>query len=107
MIATVTLNPSLDYIVQSKKLMLGGITRTENEAIYPGGKGINVSVMLASLGMESCALGFSAGFTGREIEERLRQHGCRVSMIEVKDGFSRINVKIHAEEESKLTAVVP
>ena len=107
MIATVTLNPSLDYIVQSKKLMLGGITRTENEAIYPGGKGINVSVMLAPLGMESCALGFSAGFTGREIEERLRQHGCRVSMIEVKDGFSRINVKIHAEEESEINARGP
>lgn len=107
MIATVTLNPSLDYIVQSKKLMLGGITRTENEAIYPGGKGINVSVMLASLGMESCALGFSAGFTGREIEERLRQHGCRVSMIEVKDGFSRINVKIHAEEESEINGRGP
>lgn len=87
MIATITLNPSLDYIVQSKKLMLGGITRTENEAIYPGGKGINVSVMLASLGMESC----STGLFGRLYRPGNRRETASAWLprfyVEVKDGF--------------------
>ena len=84
MIATVTLNPSIDYIVKAESLLPGGITRTREESVYPGGKGINVSVMLAGLGLESCAFGFTAGFTGEKIEGDLRAFGCRTAMIELK-----------------------
>ena len=47
MIYTVTFNPSLDYVVQIENLTLGEVNRTSCEAIYPGGKGNNVSVVLA------------------------------------------------------------
>ena len=107
MIATVTLNPSIDYIVKAESLLPGGITRTREESVYPGGKGINVSVMLAGLGLESCAFGFTAGFTGEKIEGDLRAFGCRTAMIELKEGFSRINVKIHAQEESEINGHGP
>ena len=107
MIATVTLNPSIDYIVKAESLLPGGITRTREESVYPGGKGINVSVMLAGLGQESCAFGFTAGFTGEKIEGDLRAFGCRTAMIELKEGFSRINVKIHAQEESEINGHGP
>ena len=68
MIYTVTFNPSLDYVVDLPELRPGEINRTAAEAIYPGGKGINVSLVLKQLGLPSCMLGFIAGFTGREIE---------------------------------------
>ena len=71
MIYTVTFNPSLDYIIRVENLRLGVINRTYYENILPGGKGINVSIVLKNMGHESCALGFMAGFTGREIAARL------------------------------------
>ena len=64
MIYTVTFNPSLDYVVQAEQLVPGEINRTTSEAVYPGGKGVNVSVILSNLGLKSKALGFKAGFTG-------------------------------------------
>ena len=67
MIYTVTFNPSLDYIVTVEHLKLGAVNRTNNEIMNPGGKGINVSLVLRNLGYDSTALGFQAGFTGREI----------------------------------------
>ena len=73
MIYTVTLNPSLDYIVSVKDFKLGFTNRTESEMLLPGGKGVNVSIVLKNLGLESRALGFAGGFTGREIEKRLEQ----------------------------------
>lgn len=68
MIYTVTFNPSLDYVVKVNDLKLGRVNRTEEEDVYPGGKGINVSIVLKNLGYDSSALGFIAGFTGDEIE---------------------------------------
>ena len=73
MIYTVTLNPSLDYIVSVKDFKLGFTNRTESEMLLPGGKGVNVSIVLKNLWLESRALGFAGGFTGREIEKRLEQ----------------------------------
>ena len=68
MIYTVTFNPSLDYVVQAEQLVPGEINRTTSEAVYPGGKGVNVSVILSNLGLESTAFGFTAGFTGKALQ---------------------------------------
>ena len=73
MIYTVTFNPSLDYIVSVEDFKLGLTNRTSSELILPGGKGINVSTVLGNLGIENTALGFLAGFTGKEIERRLKR----------------------------------
>ena len=68
MIYTVTFNPSLDYIVTVPHFTCGMVNRTSEEKIFPGGKGINVSMVLKNLGLENTALGFYAGFTGNELE---------------------------------------
>lgn len=107
MIVTVTFNPSLDYIVKVPDLSLGSVNRTREEELYPGGKGVNVSIVLSNLGHKSRALGFSAGFTGREVERLLRAYGCDADFIPLKDGFTRINVKIKAQEESEINGQGP
>lgn len=75
MIYTVTFNPALDYVVFLDKMMPGEVNRTKKEQIFYGGKGINVSIVLHNLGIESRALGFVAGFTGREIEHGVKTMG--------------------------------
>lgn len=94
MIYTVTFNPSLDYIVGTEGFQLGNTNRTVSELMLPGGKGINVSTVLKNLGIESTALGFTAGFTGEEIRRRVGELGFRSEFIDVGNGFSRINVKM-------------
>lgn len=94
MIYTITLNPALDYIVTVKDFKMGMTNRTEEETILPGGKGINVSLVLKNLGFETTALGFVAGFTGDEIKRRLEEVGCRTDFIGLSEGFCRINVKL-------------
>ena len=107
MIYTVTFNPSLDYIIRVENLRLGVINRTYYENILPGGKGINVSIVLKNLGHESTALGFMAGFTGREIAARLEKFGVASDFIEVEEGLSRINVKVKSNEESEINGQGP
>lgn len=107
MIVTLTFNPSLDYIVHVPGFQAGTVNRTAGEAVYPGGKGINVSIMLGHLGCESTALGFCAGFTGRAILQMLEDSGCRADFIPLEEGFSRINVKIKAGEESEINGQGP
>ena len=68
------------------------------EKLYPGGKGINVSIVLQELGCESTALGFCAGFTGREIQRRLEETGVRSAFIALNEGTSRINVKLKTQD---------
>ena len=97
MIYTVTFNPCLDYIVQVDGLELGLVNRTAREEMLPGGKGVNVSIVLRNLGHENRALGFLAGFTGAEIARRLRETGVEADFIEVAQGMSRINVKVNSE----------
>ena len=106
MIYTVTFNPALDYIVRVEDLTLGRVNRTNYEHVLPGGKGINVSIVLKNLGHDSCALGFMAGFTGREIERRLGQAGIRSDFIDVA-GMSRINVKVKSREETEINGLGP
>ena len=77
MIYTVTFNPALDYVIRMEKLDLGMVNRSSAEAIFYGGKGINVSTVLNNIGVESVALGFVAGFTGQEIEEASRRSASR------------------------------
>ena len=98
MIYTVTFNPSLDYIVTVPHFTCGMVNRTSEEKIFPGGKGINVSMVLKNLGLENTALGFYAGFTGNELERLIREKGIRADFIPVKEGMTRINVKMRSEE---------
>ena len=96
MIYTITFNPSLDYIVSAKKFEFGKTNRTTAEQLLPGGKGINVSTVLRNLGVENTALGFIAGFTGKEIERMTAESGIVSDFITLENGFSRINVKMKA-----------
>ena len=107
MICTVTFNPSLDYIVRVDDMRLGVINRTTYEQMLPGGKGINVSIVLGNLGHESRALGFLAGFTGAEIAHRVSEAGVSADFIEVAEGMSRINAKIKSNEETELNGQGP
>lgn len=107
MICTVTFNPSLDYIVRVDDMRLGVINRTTYEQMLPGGKGINVSIVLGNLGHESRALGFLAGFTGAEIARRVSEAGVSADFIEVAEGMSRINAKIKSNEETELNGQGP
>lgn len=107
MICTVTFNPSLDYIVRVDDMRLGVINRTTYEQVLPGGKGINVSIVLGNLGHASRALGFLAGFTGAEIARRVSEAGVSADFIEVAEGMSRINAKIKSNEETELNGQGP
>lgn len=107
MIYTVTFNPSLDYIMEVNDFKAGMVNRSESELMQAGGKGINVSIVLKNLGLESEALGFIAGFTGDEIENRVRQYGCNTDFIKLKEGISRINVKLRGKEESEINGGGP
>lgn len=107
MIYTVTFNPSLDYVIRVNELVPGAINRTTHEAIYPGGKGCNVSVVLSNLGIKSKALGFVAGFTGMQLEKMLTDFGCYTDFIPIEEGLTRINVKINAGEESEINGQGP
>lgn len=107
MIYTVTLNPSLDYIVNVNSLRLGQVNRTEKECINPGGKGINVSLVLGNLGFDNTALGFLAGFTGDEIAKQMEERGVRADFVRIQEGFSRINIKLRSREESEINGRGP
>ncbi len=107
MIYTVTLNPSIDYVVRLESLVKGITNRTESEEYYFGGKGINVSSVLAELDFESTALGFVAGFTGDAIEKGIRNDKIITDFIKLEKGISRINIKIKADEETEINCQGP
>lgn len=107
MIYTVTFNPSLDYIVSVNDFKLGCTNRTDYEQILPGGKGINVSIVLKNLGLDSTALGYVAGFTGDEIADRLHALGVCTDFISVDSGVSRINFKLKNVEGTEINGAGP
>ena len=107
MIYTVTLNPSIDYVVRLKSLVTGITNRTTSEEYYFGGKGINVSCVLAELDLESTAFGFVAGFTGDAIEKGIRNDKIITDFIKLENGISRINIKIKAGEETEINCQGP
>ena len=100
MIYTVTFNPALDYVMNVADFSVGKIHYAESEHIYCGGKGINVSQILAQLGVESVALGFIAGFVGDKIESELNNMGIKTDFVRLKSGMSRINVKVRSGGET-------
>ena len=106
MIYTVTLNPSIDYSVFPAEFRAGEINRSEREVHSFGGKGRNVSAMLANLGAESRALGFVGGFSGREIERLATRAGVECDFCEISEP-SRINVKIISDTESAVNGKGP
>lgn len=107
MIYTVTLNPSIDYTVRLDSFIPGITNRTICEEYHIGGKGINVSCILSELGIKNKAIGFTAGFTGKAIEDDLRLKGIEADFIRLKDGISRINIKLKAKEESEINCQGP
>lgn len=107
MIYTVTFNPAVDYIVHTDNLKIGEVNRSGYEEIYFGGKGINVSAVLGELGIESKALGFVAGFTGKAIEEGTADMGIQSDFVHLESGVSRINVKIKSEKETEINGQGP
>ncbi len=107
MFYTVTFNPAVDYVVRTEKLRSGEVNRAQSEEIFFGGKGVNVSLMLNNLSVKSKALGFIAGFTGKAIEQALKREGVETDFIELKKGFSRINVKIKSDNETELNGQGP
>lgn len=107
MINTITLNPSLDYIVKVDSFKVDSLNRIEEERICAGGKGINVSIVLKNLGVENTALGYVAGFTGDEILRQIENYGVSCDFVKLKKGFSRINVKLKSDGETEINGAGP
>lgn len=107
MIYTVTFNPAIDYVLHTDRIQTGCVNRSESEEIFFGGKGINVSAVLAELGVKSKALGFIAGFTGEAIEQGVKGMGIDADFVKLKSGNSRINVKLKADEETEINGQGP
>lgn len=107
MISTITLNPSIDYVVKVKDFKVDAVNRCESEQMYAGGKGINVSIVLQNLGVASKASGFIAGFTGDEIVRLLKGHGVDHDFIKLSHGLSRINMKLKSNEETEINGQGP
>lgn len=107
MIYTVTFNPAIDYVMKLDKLCTGTVNRSRREEIFFGGKGINVSVILRELGVDSVALGFTAGFTGEAIEKGVEDAGIETDFVRLENGNSRINVKIKHGDETELNGQGP
>ena len=108
MIYTVTLNPAIDYVVRlAAPMQAGAVNRAAGEDYVLGGKGINVSGVLAELGCPSVALGFVAGQTGVWLEAGLRAQGLQTDFIHLAQGMTRINVKVKDGQETELNGVGP
>ena len=103
MIYTITFNPALDYVIKMQNLKIGKINKSPKEYIYPGGKGINVSIVLKVLEQETTAMGFISGFVGEEIEKQVQKYGVKTDFIKIENENSRINIKIL--EETQETAI--
>ena len=108
MIYTVTFNPAIDYVVRlDAPLGVGQVNRACGEDCVLGGKGINVSGVLAQLGCPSVALGFVAGETGAWLERGLAAQGLHTDFVHLENGMTRINVKIKAGQETELNGAGP
>ena len=107
MIYTVTFNPSLDYIVTVEDFRLGMTNRTSSELMLPGGKGINVSIVLSNLGIPNTALYFAAGFVGDEITKKVKESGIVADAIPIENGCSRINLKLKSIDGTEINGMGP
>lgn len=107
MVYTLTFNPSIDYIAFVDDYKCGMVNRTCRELMLPGGKGINVSIVLSNLGTDTTALGFLAGSTGEVIRSLMANYSVRTDFITLSDGLSRINVKLKADVETEINGKGP
>lgn len=107
MIYTLTLNPAVDLTMCVDSIIGGQTNRSQSESILFGGKGINVSIVLKNLGLNSRALGFIAGFTGDALERSLKEKGIDTDFVHLESGFTRINVKLKGEAETEINACGP
>lgn len=107
MVYTVTFNPSLDYIVTVDDFKLGLTNRTTSELMLPGGKGINVSIVLSNLGIDNSAIYYSAGFVGEEITRRVQESGINAEEIKLSEGCSRINLKLKSIDGTEINGMGP
>ncbi len=107
LVYTVTFSPAVDYVVYLDEVVPGETNRSQRETYYWGGKGINVSILLSRLGVQNTALGFVAGFTGEALEQGLRREGIDTQFIHLREGISRINLKIKAARETEINAQGP
>ena len=107
MIYTLTINPSLDYVVEMDKLIVGEMNRSKNTYLLPGGKGINVSQVLKNLSIENVAILPVAGFTGEKLLHMLSEKGITYEAVRLKQGDTRINVKVLGQVETELNADGP
>lgn len=107
MVYTVTFNPAIDYVVRTEGIKHGSVNRAVSEEMYFGGKGINVSAVLAELGVKSRALGFIAGFTGEAIERDVKDMGIETDFVRLREGNSRINIKLKDAEETEINGQGP
>lgn len=109
LIITVTLNPALDYIIETDSFQAGSLNRYEKGVCAPGGKGINVSILLHSLGVDTIAAGICGGYTGKEILRQLQEKGCYTDFVTLSRGDSRINFKItdRAGQETEINGAGP
>ncbi|WP_208560693.1 1-phosphofructokinase [Marinilactibacillus kalidii] len=107
MIYTVTLNPSIDYVVyMDGEVQPGAVNRIQKDRKFPGGKGINVSRILSQLSIENKALGFIGGFTGKFIEDALEKEAIKTDFVQV-DEDTRINVKVKSSNETEINGAGP
>ena len=107
MVYTLTINPSLDYIMEMDDFIVGKMNRSKSESILPGGKGINVSQVLSQLEIENVAIFPVAGFTGDKLLNMLANKGIKTKTIRLKEGDTRINVKVLGKKETELNAGGP
>ena len=106
MIYTVTLNPSIDYIVEVEQFKVNQLNRTKRDTKFPGGKGINVSRVLKRINVDSVALGYLGGFTGSFIRDFLQNEQIQTDFIEVSED-TRINVKLKSDRETEINGLGP
>ena len=107
MIYAMTLNPAIDYVVKTENFLVGELNRLYQEEMYFGGKGINVSRVLKEFGLDSVNLGYIAGFTGDAIKEGIEGRGLETDFVKLKNGNSRINVKVKSGSETELNGKGP
>ena len=106
MIVTVTLNPSVDYVVRLSELNIGSLNRSGDATYFAGGKGINVSQVLHELHIPSVATGFVGGFSGEFIKDFLTDRGIQTNFVQI-DEPTRINIKLKTRDETEINAAGP
>ena len=98
MIYTVTLNPSVDVILEVKNLNIGEKNHVTNEFTLPGGKALNVSRVLSQLKIPTVATGFIGGHQGKFIEEWLDKENIMTDFVNIEEE-SRTNIKLLLDNE--------